>query len=144
MRPSRVVIDTCVWISAYIESEANFFRARALLDEVHRGRHRVVLPECLLTELVCRLAIRFRENHRDPVDAIRLGERLLAFRSITWLHTSRQFCVDAAELGARHRLRGFDALLAQSAVQSRFDLLTTDTDFQKSSIAKVIMIRGLE
>jgi len=50
----------------------------------------------------------------------------------------------AAELGARHKLRGMDALIAYAAVRNRCELITNDSDFHDSTLANIIKIRAIK
>src|SRR5579862_1151033 len=99
MKPVRAVIDTCIWISAYIESENDHVRARNLIDEVLRGRHRIFMPYAELTEIVCRLAAKYRQLRRDPIDVTRLGHAIVKIPRIVFAPTDDTSCIKAADLG---------------------------------------------
>ncbi|MCZ7649420.1 MAG: type II toxin-antitoxin system VapC family toxin [Planctomycetota bacterium] len=141
MRSSRVVVDSCVWIGAVVPTEIEHFTCRALIDRVQRGKHRVVIPVPILTEVVCRLSARFRGMGKNPRDAVTVGKGMLELLNVDWLPVDEAFCVGAAELGVRHGLRGMDALIANAALKHRCELITNDRDLLDSSLAEVVRVR---
>ena len=143
MRPTRAVADTCIWIGAYSRVERDHQKCMAFVDEVIRGRHRIVLPWPALPEIVCRLAIKFRDEKRDPREALIVGDDLQRRTNVEWIIVDKDFSSRAAKLGVMHDLRGMDAMVAYAALQCNCELITNDRDFLDSSIATVVRVREL-
>ena len=51
------------------------------------------------------------------------------------------FFTKATEIGVKHNLRGFDAMVALTAIENQCDLITNDNDFFKSSVSQIVTVR---
>ena len=101
------------------------------------------MPYIEVTEIVCRLAAKYRHIKRDPIDAVKLGEAIVRIPTITFLPSQQIDCSQAAALGARHHLRGVDAIIAQAALENHCRLITDDDDFKRSTVSEIVQIVGL-
>lgn len=136
-----LVVDTCIWVSAFVPSEQHHISSRKLVDNVLTGHHQVILPYVVLTEVVCRIALRLKGNSQASEIAVRWGEQVLRMRNIYWKPIDRLFAYEAALFGQKHGLRGMDALIAFAALHNNCELLTEDEDFQ--AVANIIKVKAL-
>lgn len=130
---TRLTIDTSVYLNALRVEEVGHAASRALIGRLNDEDILVILPTLLLVEVAAALG-RAGSSERTSMAAI--GE-IRAIPGTTLLPLSHRLANAAAEVGARHRLRGSDAVFAAVALQHDATLVTLDRQ-QLERMASVI------
>lgn len=130
---TRLTIDTSVYLNALRPDEVGHAASRAVIDRLKDEDVLVILPTLVLTEVASALG-RAGSSERAAMAAI--GE-IRALPGTTLLPLSHRLAYAAAEIGARYRLRGSDAVFAAVALQHDATLVTLDRE-QLERVAAVI------
>lgn len=128
----RFTLDASVHLNALNPAEEGSAESQRLIELLHRNlvqeegsSHEVFVPTLLLVEIAASAARVLDDTDRglDAAD----GVRHLPHQ--TWIPLDDALSKAAAELGARHRLRGADAVYG--AVAERFDSVLVTLDLQQ-------------
>lgn len=117
-------IDASVWVNADSPNEPQQPMSRSLLDRLRGGAVPIFLPTLLAAE-VAGVISRTRGN---PLLAEQMASALLALPSVRWIPLDDRLGRLAAELAAKHRLRGADAVYAAVALANGCELISLDQE----------------
>lgn len=115
-------IDASVWVNADSPAEPEHPSSRALLDTLFARHVKIVVPTLLSVELAGVIA----RTRGDSGLAQEMAVALLALPSLLWVALDESLARQAAELAARHRLRGADAVYAAVALAHHCTLVSLD------------------
>jgi predicted nucleic acid-binding protein len=115
-------IDTSVHLNALNENEPESEDSQAFLARVERERLEMVCPTLLVTEMAAALSRAFDDYEKGMTFALAVRD----LPNLTLVPLDEPLAVAAAELAARHRLRGADAVYAAVAGRHRAILVTND------------------
>lgn len=119
---SAYIIDTSVFANALNVHEQGSQESREFLEWLEQERLEIVCPTLLITEIAAALS-RALDNHGKGL-AFAMAVRDLPNQTLVPL--DEPLAVAAAELTARHRLRGADAVYAAVAERHGAALVTND------------------
>jgi predicted nucleic acid-binding protein len=119
-----VTIDSSVFVSAARPSEVGFQESRAFLQWVRRARPRLFLPTLLVAETAA--ALSRTGSKADIAQHYALGIGQLPNTVLVALDEG--LARQAAVLGARHKLRGADAVYIATASLFAAELVTLDKE----------------
>ncbi len=117
-------IDASVWVNADSPAELQHLSSRALLDRLFASGMTIVVPTLLPVELAGVIA-RIREDSDLARD---MTLALLALPSLRWVALDEPLARQAAELAAKYRLRGADAVYAAVALAHDCILVSLDLE----------------
>ncbi len=117
-------IDASVYINALNSTEPGSVESQAFLEQVHRQSIPVFSPTLLLVELAAAIARVFH----DPQRGITYAQAVRQLPGQVWLPLDDGLAEIALTLGARHRLRGADAVYTAVAQQTGAILVTRDQE----------------
>jgi predicted nucleic acid-binding protein len=117
-------VDASVWVNADSPAEPHQPQSRALLDLLFARRVPILLPTLLPAELAGAIS----RTRGDPVIALDMATALLALPTVRWIPLDDGLARRAAELAARHRLRGADAVYAAVAMEHGCELISLDRE----------------
>ena len=115
-------VDASVHLNALNPGEDGSSESRALLERLHRRPWPVHSPTLLMVEVAGAVA----RVLDDADQGISLAEALRLLPGQVWVGLDAALALDAAELAARHRLRGADAVYAGVARRHGTTLITRD------------------
>ncbi len=115
-------IDASVHINALNENEPESEDSQAFLARVERERLAMVCPALLVTEMAAALSRAFDDHEKSMAFAIAVRN----LPNLTLVSLDEPLAVAAAELAARHRLRGADAVYAAVTERHQTTLVTND------------------
>ena len=115
-------IDASVHINALNESEPESEDSQAFLARVERERLEMICPTLLVTEMAAALSRAFDDYEKGMTFALAVRD----LPNLTLVPLDEPLAVAAAELAARCRLRGADAVYAAVAEQHKTTLVTND------------------
>ena len=117
-------IDASVWVNADSPAEPHQPDSRALLDLLFARGLSIVVPTLLPAELAGAIA----RTRGDSALAEEMATALLALPTVRWIALDDALARRAAELAARHRLRGADAVYAAVALTHGCELVSLDRE----------------
>ena len=115
-------VDASVHINALNPAEPGSAESQGFLDFLRRGNMSQVCPTLLIAEVAGALARAF-DDHEESL-AFALAIRNLP--NVSLIPLDELLAVSAAELAARYRLRGADAVYAAVAQRHQTVLVTND------------------
>jgi len=115
-------VDASVHINALNPAEPDSAESQGFLDFLRRGNMSQVCPTLLIAEVSGALARAF-DDHEESL-AFALAIRNLP--NVSLIPLDELLAVSAAELAARYRLRGADAVYAAVAQRHQTVLVTND------------------
>ena len=113
-----------MWVNADSPAEPHQAESRALLDLLFARGLPIVVPILLPVELAGAIA----RTRGDSALAEEMAKVVLALPAVRWIAVDDALARRAAELAARHRLRGADAVYAAVALSHRCDLVSLDRE----------------
>jgi predicted nucleic acid-binding protein len=136
------VVDTSIWLSAFLVDEPHHHKAVQFVDGVLAGQHRALAPATVYVEIAAALSRRYRGFGQGiaPVDSL-----LAVIRKnphVRWQTLDLEFASDAASVGASHAMKGMDAIVVTTALYFDLPLLTEDRDFERA--ADVVTVLSLK
>ena len=128
-----LTLDANVFVAAEIRSEPDHESARRVVRvAVEKGLH-VHLPWLAVVEASVAIGRRF--GSADP--AARVAAALTVMPGVTFHPLDRSLALQAAALGAEHRLRGADAVYAAVARKYGTCLVTCDDELRRRTAGAV-------
>ena len=118
-------IDASVHIHSLNENEPGCKKSQAFLARVERERLEMICPTLLVTEMAAALSRAFDDEEKGMAFAMAVRD----LPNLTLVSLDDSLAVAAAELAARHRLRGADAVYA--AVVKRYQTMLVTNDRQQ-------------
>jgi len=115
-------VDTSVHINALNASEPGSQDSQAFLEYLERENHEMVCPTLLIPETAAALARAFEDSEKSLAFALSIS----TLPHMTLVALDEPLSITAAELAARHRLRGADAVYAAVAQRHQTTLVTHD------------------
>ena len=115
-------IDASVHINALNENEAESVASQFFLALLERERIEMICPTLLVTEIAAALSRAFDDYEKGMAFAYAVRD----LPNLTLVTLDETLAIAAAELAARHRLRGADAAYAAVAKQYQTTLVTND------------------
>ena len=115
-------IDASVHINAINENEPEFGDSQAFLARVEQERLEMICPTLLVTEIAAALSRAFDDEETGMAFAMVVRD----LPNLRLVSLDDSLAVAAAELAARHRLRGADAVYAAVAKHYQTTLVTND------------------
>jgi predicted nucleic acid-binding protein len=140
----QFAVDSSIWICAFKFDEKDHPLAFQFTLDVLNQKHSAISPFSAYVEVVSGLRRRMAPAADARHGALKWGERLLGAPSISWKTIDRPFAMEAAHVGARHALRGMDALIAATDVYFGIPLLTEDAEFLRlDPSVQIVRLRDL-
>ena len=120
----NVTIDASVFVAAARPQETQHLTSRRLVQQVRRLKADLFLPFLILPECAAAIA----SPTGDAVLGEELVELVIGLPGLNLVHLDSTLASRAAQIAARHRLRGADSIYV--AVAEAFDatLITWDTE----------------
>ena len=115
-------IDASVHINSLNENEPEFGDSQAFLARVEREHLEMICPTLLVTEMAAALSRAFEDEEKGMAFALAVRD----LPNLVLVSLDDPLAVAAAELAARHRLHGADAVYAAVAKQYQTTLVTND------------------
>jgi toxin FitB len=115
-------LDASVHINALNENEAGSEASQVFLAHLERERFEMICPTLLVTEMAAALSRAFDDYEKGMAFA----NAVRVLPNLTLIPLDERLAIAAAELAARHRLRGADAVYAAVAQQYQTVLVTND------------------
>ena len=115
-------IDASVHINALNENEAESVASQFFLALLERERIEMICPTLLVTEIAAALSRAFDDYEKGMAFAYAVRD----LPNLILVPLDETLAIAAAELAARHRLRGADAAYAAVAKQYQTTLVTND------------------
>jgi predicted nucleic acid-binding protein len=128
-----ITVDSSVFVSAARPSEPGFQESTTFLAWVRQGQPRLFLPTLVLVETAAALS---RTGSREDISqqyALAIGQ----LPNTVLVALDEGLARQAAALGARHKLRGADAVLLATASIFAAELVTLDKE-QLERGAKIV------
>lgn len=134
-----VTIDASVFVSAFTPSEPGHPASRALLLAIRQSGVSVLLPTLAIVEIAAAIGQGQRRPDLGYAFALEVGR----LPQVTLIGLDERLAQEAADIAARHRLRGSDAVYAAVARRFATMLITLDTE-QLERAAAVVPVRRPE
>ena len=119
-----LTLDANIWVAAFDVRDRFHERSATFLRAVASVERELHAPAFLLVEVACALARRSGDAEVGTAAVVRLQ----AHPSLTLHAVDAQLLGMATDLGARHWLRGADALYAATAELTRAPLISWDEE----------------
>ncbi len=119
---SIYTLDASVHINALNENEPGSKDSQAFLARIEQEHLEMICPALLLTEIAAALSRAFN----DPEKGVAFAMSIRNLPNLRLIALDEPLAVAAAELAARHRLRGADAVYAAVAQCYGAALVTND------------------
>jgi len=133
---TAVTVDASVVINAFSPTEKGSEQSWRFLAELREKALPLIVPTLLLVEVVATLA-RKQNNTELAMDWLYEFTR---FPHVTWINLDENLAALAAEIAARHRLRGIDAVYVAVARRFATPLVTLDAE-QLERAQAVVTVR---
>src|SRR5947209_20450300 len=117
-----LTIDASVWVNADSPTEPGQPESRALIDLVVARGVPIIEPTLLAVELAGAIA----RSRGDSALAEEMATAILELPMLRWVALDELLARRAAELAARHHLRGADAVYAAVALAHNCELISLD------------------
>jgi predicted nucleic acid-binding protein len=131
-----VTIDASVLVNAFSPTEAGSEHSWQFLTELRESETPIIVPTLLLAEVVASIA---RKQNNTEL-ALNWMLEIQRIPNITFVSIDESIAETAAEIAARHRLRGSDAVYAAVAKRFSSALITLDKE-QLERVKKVVPVR---
>ena len=118
----KFTVDASVWVSAHDRQDARCGESRRFLTWAVAAGAELRAPAFARVEIACALARRLR----DPDEAVRLTETMLAAAQVVECDVDARLLSKALSHGTRNFLRGADALYAAAAETAGSTLVSWD------------------
>jgi len=119
---SAYTIDASVLTNALNSREEGSQESQKFLARVEQENYEIICPTLLITEVAAALS----RALGDPEKGMAFALAVRDLPDLTLIALDELLAVAAAELAARHRLRGADAVYAAVAEQYHTTLVTND------------------
>jgi len=133
-RPAlRYTLDASVFVNAFNPHEHSHAASLRILSAIHERGDPVIVPTLLVAEIAAALA----RATGDGAGALQYAVAAAALPQVTLVPVTAAVARQAADLAARHRLRGADAVYLAVARRYGTTIVTRD-DEQRSRGAAVV------
>ena len=132
-------IDASVFVSAFTPSEPAHPASKAFLRQIRQSNAALILPTLVIVEIAAAIGRGQGKPDLGYVFALEVGR----FPGLTLVALDDTLAQEAAELAARHRLRGSDAVYAAVARRFAAALVTLDAE-QGERAGAVVPVRRPE
>jgi predicted nucleic acid-binding protein len=126
-------VDASVFLNAFNPAEPGHATSQHLLSRWQAAATPVVVPTLLLPEVAAAVS----RGRRDGDLAARFAAALRRLPHVVWVPLDDSLAQQAAEVAARHCLRGSDAVYAAVALRFGSTLVTLDEE-QRQRVANVV------
>jgi predicted nucleic acid-binding protein len=131
-----VTIDASVFVNAFSSTEEGSEHSWNFLSGLKENGTLIIVPTLLLAEIAASIA---RKQNNTEL-ALTLMIEVQNLPNITLINLDESLAEIAAEIAARHRLRGSDAVYAAVAVRFATSLVTLDME-QLQRVKKAVSVR---
>ena len=115
-------VDASVWINGFDQREKGHEHSRALLERLHKENIPIFIPSLVLAEVAGTIS----RTRQDAAKAQSFTTALSRLPNIFLIPLDSSLAEQAAELAARHGLRGADSVYA--AVAEKYDCILISLD----------------
>ena len=133
---SPVTIDASVFVSAFTPSEQAHQASKAFMREVQESGIPIIVPTLLIPEIAAAIG----RGQGKPDLGYSFAIEVSHFPNVTLVNLDESLAESAAEIAARHRLRGSDAVYAAVATRFATELITLDKE-QLQRVKKAVPVR---
>lgn len=134
-----VTIDASVFVNAFSPTEAGSEKSWCFLTDILKAGLTIYVPTLMLVEVVASLA----RKQNNPEMALNWMSEIQQVRQIVFINLDPPLVQEAADIAARHRLRGSDAVYVTVARRFGATLVTLDAE-QRERAAAVVPVRWPE
>lgn len=134
-----LTIDASVFVNAFSPTEAGSEKSWRFLTAIFKAGLPVHVPTLMLVEVVASLAR--KQNNTEM--ALNWMREIQEVRHIVFINLDTLLAQEAADLAARHRLRGSDAVYVAVARRFGATLVTLDIE-QRERAAAIVPVRWPE
>ncbi len=134
-----LTIDASVFVNAFSPTEVGSEQSWRFLTQIHRAGIPVYVPTLALVEVVASLA----RKQNNTTMALDWMEEIQQLPHMVFVELDISLAQEAAEIAARHRLRGSDAVYVAVARRFGAALVTLDAE-QQERAAVIVPARRLE
>jgi len=131
-----VTVDASVFVSAFTPSEPAHTASHSFLRHLTGEGHPIFLPTLAIVEIAA--AIGRGQDQPDLGSAF--ASEVSQLPQVTLIGLDESLAKEAADIAARHRLRGSDAVYAAVARRFATTLVTLDRE-QKDRASAVVKVR---
>ncbi len=132
-------IDASVLVSAFTPSEKAHRSCQALLREIRRSETPMILPTLAIVEIAAAIG----RGQSKPDLGYAFALEVSRFPELTLVNLDTSLAHEAADIAARHRLRGSDAVYVAVARRFGATLLTLDAE-QRERAAAIVPVHWPE
>ncbi len=115
-------LDASVWVNGFDRKEPGANTTRQLLQLLAEQGRPIVIPNLALVEVAGSVS----RTRRRPAKAIAFVDTIARLPHVTVVPLTAELAEAAAQLAARHALRGADAVYAAVALAAGFTLVSLD------------------
>ena len=133
---SPVTIDASVFVSAFTPSEGAHQVSKAFMRDVRESNVPIIVPTLVIPEIAAAIG----RGQGKPDLGYLFAMEVSQFQNLTLINLDESLAEIAAEIAARHRLRGSDAVYAAVAVRFATSLVTLDME-QLLRVKKAVSVR---
>jgi len=131
-----VTIDASVFVNAFSPTEEGSDHSWKFILGLKETGTPIIVPTLLLTEVAASIAR--KQNNTDL--ALKLMFEVENLPNLTLVSVDESLAETAAEIAARHHLRGSDAVYAAVATRFATELITLDKE-QLQRVKKAVPVR---
>lgn len=128
-----VTLDASVLVSAFTPSENAHLPCKALLREVRQSKAAIILPTLVIVEIAAAIG----RGQGKPDLGYAFALEMTRFPNLALVTLDESLARAAAEIAARHRLRGSDAVYV--AVARRFGATLVTLDGEQHACAAALV-----
>jgi len=133
---ARYTVDASVFVNAFNAHEVGHADSLLVLSAMQRAGDPIIVPTLLLPEVAAAVA---RATKDEPA-ALQYTSAIERFPHLTFVTLTPAMARHAAELGARHRLRGADAVYVSVARRYGTTIVSLDEE-QRTRASAVVACR---
>lgn len=133
---STYTVDASVFLNAFNPYEAGYATSHRLLTHLQERATPIIVPTLLLPEVAAAIS----RGREDEELAREFAAALSRLPGLIWVPLDARLAQQAADVAARHRLRGSDAVYAAVALRFGSSLITLDHE-QRERVADVLPVR---
>lgn len=134
--PNRVVIDSCIFVSALNAQEKHSQASFNFLQEINQGNYFGIIPATVLIEVVA--AIKRRTNSYNL--ALQAKDFILNLKNLNFIDLDYSRTINMLNFTAQKGLRGMDAIIVWTAKEFNCQLATLDEEVKKLAKAEADLI----
>lgn len=131
-----VTVDASVFVSAFTPSEPAHAASHSFLRHITEHGHPIFLPTLAIVEIAAAIG----RGQDQPELGSAFASEVSQLPQVTLIGLDASLAQEAADIAARHRLRGSDAVYAAVARRFATTLVTLDRE-QKDRAAAVVKVR---